>query len=242
MKTIAVREIERASAEEIDRLQGFGVATVHEALGRGGLMNPSIRPVIPGVAIAGSAVTALCAPGDNLMLHVGIELLRPGDILVVAVMSDSTDGYVGDLLAASLAARGARGLVIDAGARDIAEIRRTGFPVWSRAVSAQGTVKETVGAANVPVVCAGAEVHPGDVVVADDDGVVVVPRLRAGAVIEAAAARESKEAALGERLAAGELSLDLLSLRGKLAERGLTYVDGPVDWSGEARPQPKPKG
>jgi 4-hydroxy-4-methyl-2-oxoglutarate aldolase len=233
MKTIAVRKIERADPGEIDRLQKFGVATVHEALGRSGLLQPSIRPVVPGARVAGSAVTALCAPGDNLMLHVGIELVQPGDILVVATMSGSTDGYVGDLLATSLAARGAKGLVIDAGARDVAEIRTIGFPVWSRAVSAQGTVKETVGAANVPVVCAGVQVVPGDVVVADDDGVVVVPRLRAGAAIAEAAAREAKEADLGKRLAAGELTLDALSLRGKLTAGGLTYLDGPIDWRGD---------
>lgn len=231
MKTVAVRKIERAPAEEIGRLGELGVATVHEALGRSGLMNPSIRPVAAGARIVGSAVTALCAPGDNMMLHVGIELVQPGDVLVVAPMSPSTDGYVGDLLATSLAARGARGLVIDAGARDVAEIRAMGFPVWSRIISAQGTVKETVGAVNVPVVCAGAYVVPGDVVVADDDGVVVVPRQEAGVVIKAAEARVAKERSLAEKLRDGELSLDLLSLREKLADRGLTYVEGPVDWS-----------
>lgn len=231
MKAVAVRHIERAQPEQIRRLEGFGVATVHEAQARSGLMNPRIRPIYSGARIAGSAITALCAPGDNFMLHVGIELVQPGDILVVAMMSDSTDGFVGDVLATSLAARGARGIVIDGGVRDVAELKEMGFPAWSHAISAQGTVKETVGAANVPVVCAGVSVVPGDVVVADDDGVVIVPRRDAEVVIRHAQARHDKEILMRQEMSRGVLSLDLLSLRTKLEERGLRYVDGPIDWS-----------
>ena len=225
MKTIAVRNIERAPAELIARLGKSGVATVHEAQGRSGLMSTEMRPVYRGPRISGSAVTALCAPGDNLMLHVGIELCRPGDVLVVTVTSPCTDGYLGDLLATSLKARGATGVILDCGVRDVAEIEAMQFPTWARATSAQGTVKETVGAANVPVVCAGAMVQPGDVIVADDDGVVVVPRATAAEVAEGAARREAKEDAMRGKLEAGELSVDLLNLRPLLESRGLRYLD-----------------
>lgn len=225
MKTVAVRNIERAPAELIARLGKSGTATVHEAQGRSGLMSARMRPVYRGPRIAGSAVTALCTPGDNTMLHVGISLIKPGDVLVVAVTAPCTDGYLGDLLATSLMARGAAGVVLDCGVRDVAEIEAMGFPTWSIAVSAQGTVKETVGAANVPVVCAGALVRPGDIIVADDDGVVVVPREDAAAVADGAAAREAKEDTMRGKLEAGELSLDLLNLGVMLEAGGLRYVD-----------------
>jgi len=225
MKKIAVRSIPRAPAEQVARLGQFGSATVHEAQGRTGLMDTGIRPVWRGGRIAGSAVTALCAPGDNLMLHVGISLVQPGDVLVVAVTSPCSDGYLGDLLATSLAARGAVGVILDCGARDASEITEMGFPVWSRGLSAQGTVKETVCAANVPVVCAGAWVNPGDIIVADDDGVCVIPRETAEAVIAASEAREAKEATMRDKLKAGELSLDLLGLGPLLETRGLRYVE-----------------
>ena len=225
MKKIAVRNIVRAPAEHVERLGQFGTATVHEEQGRTGLMDNGIQPVWRGPRISGSAVTTLCAPGDNLMLHVGISLVRPGDVLVVAVTSPCSDGYLGDLLATSLAARGATGVILDCGARDAAEITGMGFPVWSRGLSAQGTVKETVCAANVPVICAGVLVTPGDIIVADDDGVCVVPRDTAAAVIAASEAREAKEALLREKLHAGELSLDLLGLAPLLETRGLQYLD-----------------
>lgn len=227
MTGIAVRNFERAQPDTVSALGEAGVATVHEAQGRRGLMHPRMRPAFAGARAAGSAVTALCEPGDNLMLHVAIELLRPGDLLVVAMTSECTDGLFGDLLALALRKRGARGIVIDAGLRDVAELTKMGFPAWSRAISAQGTVKETVGAVNVPVVCAGVLVHPGDVVVADDDGVVVVPRQRAGDVAAAARQRIDKEAVIAQRLEAGESTLDILGLRERLAERGLRYVDEP---------------
>jgi 4-hydroxy-4-methyl-2-oxoglutarate aldolase len=225
MNNIAIRNIVRAGAAAIDRLGAFGVATAHEAMGRSGLMQPYLRPIYPGAEAAGSAITVLAHPGDNWMLHVAIELCRPGDLLVVGCSAECTDGMFGELLATSLIARGVRGLVIDAGCRDVSALRKLAFPVWSKAISAKGTVKATIGAVNVPIVCAGALVHAGDVIVADDDGVVVVPR---GAVLNVVADCESrmeKEAVNRKRLAAGELGLDIYDMRAKLAAAGLKYQD-----------------
>jgi len=227
MSTIAVRNVRRADPAAVGRLARYGVATVHEAQGRTGLLQPYMRPIYPGAAACGTAVTALAHPGDNWMLHVVAEMIRPGDVVVVALSAENADGMFGELLATSYRARGAKGLVIDAGCRDVRSLTDMGFPVWSRAVSAKGTVKSTVGAVNVPVVCAGALVNPGDVVVADDDGVVVVPRAAAAEVAAAAEAREAKEDAMRKRLAAGELGLDLYGMREKLAVAGLRYVDEP---------------
>ena len=225
MRTVAIRNIARAESAEIDRLGAFGVATAHEAMGRSGLMQPYMRPIYPGAAAAGSAITVLAHPGDNWMLHVAVELCRPGDLLVVACSTENTDGMFGELLATSLRAHGVRGLVIDAGCRDVSALREMAFPVWSKAISAKGTVKATVGAVNVPVVCAGAIVHAGDVIVADDDGVVVVPRESVTKVVADCEARIAKEAINRKRLAAGELGLDIYDMRGKLAAAGLTYLD-----------------
>ena len=230
MKPTVVRNIRRAEPAAIGRLEAFGVATVHEAQGRTGLARPCLRPIYPGARIAGSAVTVLAAPGDNWMLHVAVEVAAAGDVLVVAVTSECRDGYFGELLATSLAARGVRGLVIDAGCRDVRELTAMRFPVWSKCVSAQGTVKATLGSVNIPVVCGGVRIVPGDVVVADDDGVVVVPRERAAAVAAAGDARVEREETNRARLAAGELGLDIYDMRGTLAARGLAYVDGPMDW------------
>jgi 4-hydroxy-4-methyl-2-oxoglutarate aldolase len=229
MSGTVVRRIHRAEAATIATLERLGVATVHEAQGRGGLMQPYMRPVWRGARAAGSAVTALCHPGDNWMIHVACEVLKPGDVLVVACSSENTDGGFGELLATSVKARGARGVVLDLGCRDAAGITEMKFPVWSRAISAKGTVKASLGSVNLPVVCAGVSVKPGDVVVADDDGVVVVPRLDAARVAKTGEEREKKETVNRARLEKGELGLDIYGMRKSLAEKGLEYIDGPLD-------------
>lgn len=222
---VVVRNIERAEQAIIDQLGEAGTATVHEAIGRIGYVGPHIRPIQHGTKVAGSAVTVLSHPGDNIMIHAAIEVCQPGDILVVANTAPSTHGMFGDLLATSLMARGVRGLVIDAGVRDTMDLRQMGFPVWSQHVSCQGTVKNTPGSVNVPIVLGGITVQPGDVICADDDGVVVVERADAAWALEQSAARLGKEAATRARLEAGELGLDFYGLRQKLIEIGVEYVD-----------------
>jgi 4-hydroxy-4-methyl-2-oxoglutarate aldolase len=227
---IAIRTIERADAASVAQLKQFGVATIHEAQGRHGLLASYMRPIYRGAKACGPALTIFAHPGDNWMLHVAAELIQPGDLVVLGTSSENTDGMFGELLATSFQKRGAVGLIIDAGCRDTAELENMGFPVWARAVHAKGTVKATVGSVNTPLVCAGAFIKPGDVVVADDDGVVVVPKVQAGKVAAASTARETKEQVTRTRLAAGELGLDIYNMRDPLAKAGLKYYEDQADY------------
>jgi 4-hydroxy-4-methyl-2-oxoglutarate aldolase len=229
VKTVVVRNIKRTDADLVKRLGALGVATVHEAYGRHGLMKPYLRPVWAGGEAAGTAVTVLAHPGDNWMIHVAVEQCKPGDILVVGCSADNTDGMFGDLLATSLMARGVKGLVIDAGVRDAKTLREMGFPVWSKAISAKGTVKATPGAVNVPVVCAGINVKPGDAVVADDDGVAVIGRKDAADVVAKGEKRAADEEGKRKQLAEGKLGLDMYNMREPLAKAGLVYLDEPEE-------------